>query len=431
MDKNISVLVFPCGAENALEIHQALKDVVNITLFGASSKDNHGSYVFKNYIPDIPYITSDNFINKLNEIITEFKIDVIIPTHDDVVLKLAQEANQIHAKIAVPGLEQAIISRSKKKTYELFNEYAFCPKTFNSLKEINQFPVFAKPDAGQGGKGAILIDENNIAQLLDKEHLKDYVLCEYLPGEEITIDCFTDKRGILRFAGPRKRERVFGGISVRSCTIELTAEIEYIAKTISDKMQMNGLWYFQLKKDSNGFYKLLEVSVRASGTMNLYRGLGVNFPLLAIYNLLDYDINILCNDYYLEVDRAFVNRYKHDLAYDTIYIDFDDTITKNGKVNPEVMLFLYNAKLYEKKIILLTKHEQDLHLTLNNLSIHSGLFDEIIHLNKSDLKYQYIKHTNNAIFIDNSFYERSEVKKHVNIPIFDVDAIQTLINWKN
>ena len=136
MDKNISVLVFPCGSENALEIHQALKDVINITLIGASSIDNHGSYVFKNYIPNMPHITSTNFINKLNEIIVEFNIDIIIPTHDDVVLKLAQEANQIKTKIAIPGLEQAIITRSKKKTYELFNEYSFCPKTFNNLEKI-------------------------------------------------------------------------------------------------------------------------------------------------------------------------------------------------------------------------------------------------------------------------------------------------------
>ena len=37
---------------------------------------------------------------------------------------------------------------------------------------------------------------------------------------------------------------------------------------------------------------------------------------------------------------------------------------------------------------------------------------------------------NKAIFIDNAFVERAEVKKHLNIPVFDVDAIATLINWK-
>ena len=430
MDKNISVLVLPCGAENALEIHLALKDVLNIKLFGASGKDDHGSYVFKNYIGSMPYINNNNFIFRLNEIIDENNIDIIIPTHEDVVLKLAESAGQIKAKIAIPGLEQSIISRSKKKTYELFKDHFFCPKVYNKLEEIKEFPIFAKPDAGQGSKGAMLIYENNINQLSNELH-KDYVLCEFLPGEEITIDCFTDKNGVLRFVGPRKRERVFSGISVRSFTIALTEEIENVAKVISSKMKMNGLWYFQLKKDKFDNYKLLEVSVRTAGTMNLYRGLGVNFPLLTIYNLLGYDVNIIRNDNYLEVDRALFNRYKHNIDYSKIYIDFDDTIIKQEEVNAEVMFFLYNAKINHKSIHLITKHEHNLDETLNRLKIHKGLFDEIIHLKKSESKYEFIKDADDSIFIDNAFSERIEVKNKLKMPVFDVDAISTLINWKN
>lgn len=430
MDKNISVLVFPCGAENALEIHQALKDVLNIKLFGASGVDDHGIYVFKNYIGKMPFINEDIFITRLNEIIVENGIDIIIPTHDDVVLKLAEEKEKIKAKIAIPGLKQSLISRSKKKTYNLFKDFSFCPKIYNNVYEINEFPVFAKPDAGQGAKGAFFLDKNNIgAQNIDK--LKDYVFCEYLPGEEITVDCFTDKNGELRFIGPRKRERIFSGISVRSFTIELTSEVEKIAQEISYEMKMNGLWYFQLKKDISNSYKLLEVSVRTAGTMNLYRGLGVNFPLLTIYNLLGYEVKIIKNNNYLEVDRCLLNRYSHDIEYSKIYIDFDDTIIKQNEANPEVMFFLYNAKNNKKSIHLITKHEHDLNETLQKYHIHKGLFDEIIHLKKTEKKCDFISDAPKSIFIDNAFNERMEVKNELNIPVFDVDAIPTLINWKS
>jgi hypothetical protein len=430
MDKIISVLVFPCGADNALEIHLALKDVLNIRLFGASGKDDHGSYVFQNYIGSMPYINNINFISQLNKVIKDHNIDIIIPTHDDVVLKLAELAHRIKAKIALPGLEQSIISRSKKKTYELFKDQSFCPIVYNNIDEIKDFPFFAKPDAGQGSKGAIKIDENNI-NTLPNELINNYVLCEYLPGEEITIDCFTDKKGELRFIGPRKRDRVFSGISVRSFTISLTDEIENIAKIINRKMLMNGLWYFQLKKDRFDKYKLLEVSVRTAGTMNLYRGLGVNFPLLTIYNLLGFDISIIKNDNYLEVDRAFINRYKHDLKFDRIYIDFDHTITKNNKINPEIVFFLYNAINSNKKIYLITKHNYNIYKTLNTLKLHHRLFEEIIHIKVTDSKYKFINICEKCIFIDNSFVERQEVKNILNIPVFDIDAVSTLINWKN
>ena len=429
MDKKINVLVFPCGAENGIEIHQALKDVVNVRLFGASGKDDHGRFVYENYIGDVPYITSPEFVNFINKIISHYKINIIIPTHEDVVVKLAEEQKKINTVLAIPGLHQALICRSKKKTYHLFRNYPFCPKLFFSLPSANQLPVFVKPDEGQGGKGAMVVNMEN-ANILNEGLLRDNVICEFLPGEELTLDCFTDRNGKLRFVGPRKRERILGGISVRTSTVPLTPELSEIASIISDKLKMNGLWYFQLKQDGKGAFKLLEVSVRTAGSMNLYRALGVNFPLLTIYNALGYDLSILSNDYNLTVDRALQNKYDANLQYDTIYIDFDDTITKNGKVNPEVIMFLYNAKYQNKVIILITKHENDLDETLDRLAIHKRLFDKIIQINIKDKKFKYIEKSKNSIFIDNSFQERVDVKKQHGMCVFDVDAINSLISWK-
>lgn len=429
MNKKINVLVFPCGAENALEIHLALKDVVNINLIGASSREDHGDFVFKNYIGNMPYITDNKFVEILNEIIDKNNIDIILPTHDDIVLFLAENEIIINSKIAIPGLEQAIICRSKRKTYELFKNENFCPDFFYKLNDIKTYPVFAKPDTGQGGKGAKLINEKDNFEI-NNDFLKLNVITEYLPGDEITVDCFSDKNNELRFVGPRKRDRIFSGISVKSSIIQLTDEIENIAININSKMKMNGLWYFQLKKDSNGCYKLLEISVRTSGTMNLYRGLGINFPLLTVYNLMGFEVQLIKNDFFLEVDRALFNRYRHNLEYEIIYLDFDDTVTKNNQVNPFVMMFIYNAINNNKKIKLITKHEKNLKQTLFNLSISENLFEELIHLKSYEKKVDYIVEKEKSIFIDNAFSERVEVQKQLNIPVFDVDAIAILINWK-
>jgi hypothetical protein len=246
----------------------------------------------------------------------------------------------------------------------------------------------------------------------------------------LTVDCFTDRYGILRFTGPRKRNRVFGGISVNSFTVPLSKEVENIALRINDAIKMRGLWFFQLKQDKFGKYKLLEVSVRTAGSMNLYRGLGINFPLLTVYDMLDYEIEIIMNDNYLEVDRALFNRYRSDLEFDSVYIDFDDTIVKNDMVNHNVMLFLYNMKNAGKKIRIITKHADVIDETLDKFSIHSGLFDEIIRLKPEDEKYLHINPATKCVFIDNAYKERLRVKKELNIPVFDVDAITTLIDWR-
>jgi hypothetical protein len=428
MNKKTNVLVFPCGAESALEIHSALKDIMNMRLIGASGREDHGRMVFENYYGGFPNISEPDFIEKVNLLIEKESIDLILPTHDTVLVFMAKNADKIKTKIAVPGLRQAEICRSKKKIYDLFKDFDFCPVVFQAIEDVKEYPVYVKLDEGQGSKGAfILRDKKMFEELKDPEN---YVITEFLPGEELTIDCFTDRHGNLQFVGPRIRKRVFDGVCVNSETVEATYEIKAIGKVVSDKIGIRGSWYFQLKRDENSKYKLLEASNKIAGNMNVFRGLGVNFPMLMVYDYLDYDVQVFSNDYVLEGERALLSRYNARFDYDTIYIDFDDTITKNDMVNANVMQFIYHQKNKGRVIKLITKHKEDIFGTLEKLAIHKGIFDEILHLKMEDEKYKFIKETERVIFVDNAYGERFAVKKYLNLPVFDVDALPTLIDWR-
>lgn len=428
MANQINVLIFPCGAENALEIHTALSTTVNVEVVGASSKSDHGEFVYSHYTEELPFIDHPEFIRNLNTLVEKNKIDIIFPTHDDVTLFLSEKASLIKAKIASPGLFQAEICRSKIRTYSFFSDSSFCPTVYTKLIEIPAYPVFTKPDRGQGGKGSMLLHSPAEAGRYITD--PDSVVMEFLPGEELTVDCFTDRKEKLLFCGPRSRERVLGGISVRSSRIQLTTEIEDIAVEINQRLKMRGLWYFQLKKNSENRFKLLEISARASGSMNVFRALGVNFPLLTVYDLMDQDVSIQFNDFEITVDRSLTNRYKTNIEFDTLYIDFDDTITLRGKVNPVVMMFLYRMKALDKKIIVLTQHKFDIYETLTNLRIHPDLFDAIHVLSANETKSDFIDKSLKCIFIDNAFKERQLVRDITGIPVFDVDAIAVLMDWK-
>jgi hypothetical protein len=428
MNKKINVLIFPCGSINALEIHTALKDCFNIQVFGGTSQKDHGAFVFKNYISGIPYLHAPEFINFLNRVVEENNIDVVFPTDDTAMLFFARHVDSIKAKVVQPGVLAAELSRYKDKLYKSLYTKTYCPETYTSREAVTQYPVFVKPVVGSGGQNTRIVYADDEFKKTDWN--EDFIVVEYLSGEELTIDCFSDRFHRLRFVGPRTRSRIFAGVSVNSFTIPLDEEINKIANELNEMVKFRGLWYFQVKKDRKGTYKLLEISVRTAGTMNLYRNLGVNFPMLAIYDLLERDIEIIKNDFYLEVDRTLINRYKSDLQYSTIYIDFDDTITKNGQVNPFVLMYLHIERNKGKKIKVLTRHEFDFDETLNRLAISKGLFDEVIRLTWDHKKYLYIKETSDVIFIDNAFQERMEVKKLLNIPVFDVDAVQCLIDWR-
>ncbi|MCI9075383.1 MAG: carbamoylphosphate synthase large subunit short form [Dorea sp.] len=428
MNSKIGVLIFPAGEINSVELHDALSTCVNLRLYGASSVDRHGEYIFKNYISGVPYIRESNFLSEFNRIIKRHHIDVVIPTHDDIALFLAKEREHIKAKVLTADYKTALVCRDKKETYELFSEYPFCPKTYETLKE---FPVFIKPRKGQGSVNAKCI--SCAEDIPPGICLPEYTICEYLPGHEMTVDCFTSRDGKLQAVLPRSRQRIFGGISVRGQTEAATGEIRKIAETINSKLSFLGLWYFQIRQDQEGNYKLLEISARCAGSMCLSRGRGVNLPLLSVYAAMGKDTEILENHYRLTVDRTFISRYKGDFEYNRVYIDLDDTVLINGRVNLQSIQFIYQCVNEKKQIILLTRHKAD-HAdsavdALQKHRISAGLFDEIIEIPFDIPKYTVIQ-PDGAIFIDNAFAERKSVYKHLGIPVFDVDGIEVLLDWR-
>ena len=420
----INVLVFPAGEVNSVELHDALSTCVNIELLGVSSIDRHGSYVFKNYISNVPLINEADFIDKFNEILLDKKIDVIFPTHDTVAKFFADNQDKIKAKIICADKYTADICRDKKKIYELFKDENFCPEVY---PVIDKYPVFIKPRDSQGGIGAKLIKSKEDIPL--NINLENYVICEYLDGVEYTVDCLTDKYGKLRYVSPRSRKRIFAGISASGEVEKLTSEIEKIADIINSKLNFKGLWWFQIKQDKNKNWKLLEISTRCAGTMALTRAKGVNLPLLSVYVAMGYDISIEPNDYSVKMDSTLIRRYKIDYEYDTVYFDYDDTLIIDNKVYLPAIRFLYQCKNKDKKIILLTKHDNDLKEDMLQHCISLELFDKIIELDMNESKADYIK-PESAIFIDNAFKERAEVKKRHNIPVFDVDGIEFLLDWR-
>lgn len=421
----INVLIFPAGEINSIELHDALSTCVNIELYGASSIDRHGEYVFKNYISNVPLINSPDFFEKFNALLSEKKIDVIFPTHDTVAEFFAENADKINAKIICADKETAEICRDKGKTFDLFKGYDFCPEMYDDL---NKLPVFIKPKKGQGAVGAKLIkDETDIPNNID---LKDFVICEYLSGEEYTVDCLTDKNGKLQAVMPRSRKRLMAGVCVAGQNEELTDEIKNIAETINQKLKFTGLWYFQIKKDVNGKFKLLEISTRCAGTMCLTRAQGVNLPLLSVYTAMGKDICVFKNPYNVIMDRTLISRYKIDYDYDTVYFDFDDTLIINEKVHLPSIRFLYQCRNLNKKNILITRHEKDLYETFKTFAISKDLFDEIVHIGLNDKKTDYIN-PDKAIFVDNAYQERKLVYDKFNIPVFDVEGIEVISDWKN
>ena len=423
-DGKINVLIFPCET-NSNELHDALSYCFNVNVYGASSVQRHGKFIYANYDCTLPFCSDANFLTIFNEYLDNHQIDLIFTTHDTIALYLAEHKNQLHAKIVQEDVQTMRICRSKILTHNTFIECDFIPQRYSNMEEV-VLPAFVKPDEGEGSHGAFRCDE--IMQLANIDFSK-FLITEYLPGKEYTVDCFTDRNGILSYVSPRTRDSVFGGITSSGRTIQVTDEIQHIAECINNKLSFLGLWYFQLREDKNGRLKLMEISARCAGTMCMTRAKGVNLPLLTVYAALGYDTNIYDNGNQVLCNRSLVSRYDLHIDYTDVYIDFDDTITLRGKVNTLAMFFLYQCHNQGKKVHLLTRHMCNIHDSLRKYAISENLFEDIIAVEENNHKSKYIK-VQNAIFIDNMFKERTEVRNALGLPVFDADAFEFLLDWR-
>lgn len=424
----IKVAIFPCGSEAGLEIHNALRHEKNLELFGASSVRCHGEALYANYDNTLPYITADDFVEKFNDYLRRNEIDFVFPAYDDVIIKLAQIGDRLAATAVVPSLEVCEIARSKSLTYEALKDLAICPRYTLDPSNISEFPVFAKPDRGQGSQGvAIVKDQQQLAALAERG--PGLIYCELLTGPEYTIDCFADRHGHLLFCGIRERQRTKSGISVRTTTSSTSPEIIEIAHQILKRIPFRGVWFFQLKQDAGGNLKLLEVAPRVAGSMAANRARGANLALLSLYDRQDMDVSVLVNEGHFLLERYMGNRFVHEVPYDHVYLDFDDTLTHKGKVNLTVIQFVFFCHNLGKRITLITRHAHDLSKTLASLRLSEGLFDEIVHIRDDRAKSELIAPAG-AIFIDDSFAERKDVWERHKIPVFSVDAVEALIDWR-
>lgn len=427
--KNRRVAVFPAGTEIGLELHRSLQYATWFSTYGISSVEDHSRLVYQEWSGEVPWIGEPDFLTRLNSVLQREHIQYLYPAHDDALLFLARHRRELSAELVACPVETVEITRSKRKTYSFFQGEPFLPRVYAKIDEVDTYPVFAKPDIGQGSQGARILQSRADYDGMSREG-KDLVLCEYLPGKECTVDCFTDRKGRLLFAKMRSRNRMRNGISVDSRVEDLPQAVWDIAVAINGRLRFDGAWFFQIKQDNRGQWKLLEIAARIGGTSGLTRCLGVNLPLLTLYQAMGKQVDILENRLAMQVDRALVSRYRVDYPYQAVYVDLDDTLlSRDGGIHRIVLMFLYQAVGQGKRVILLTRHRGDLEKTLEKHCISQGLFHQVIQIGEGEKKSDAIKEQE-AILIDDSFAERTEVSRSRHIPVFDVDAVECLIDWR-
>lgn len=238
----------------------------------------------------LPAGTSPQFVTTVREICRSKKIELLIPTVDAELIPLAlaiSDFNSINTQLLLSPPPALITCRDKLVLLNHCKTVIPIPVTQvlnkKSATACKSFPCFAKPRIGAGAAGIKLI--NTATDLTDLPLDESYLIQEFLPGEEYSVDVYINRDGVPVASVPRLRMKIDSGVAVAARTVQLP-ELEKLAIDTALHVGIRYVANIQFKQATDGSYKLLEINPRFPGTLPLTAAAGIDIPQLLINDAL-------------------------------------------------------------------------------------------------------------------------------------------------
>lgn len=319
--KKIRVLITAIGGPTGYGVLKCLENKPDIYIVGVDADENCYSAGKCDAFCVVPRINSDRFFNEIMKIIESYNIDIVIPTLQDELCLFEKIKEQV--KVVIPYNVSINKLLDKIEIYSLMNEKKLTemiPK-YELITNIDEYKsglkrlgypekkVCIKPINGHGGIGFKIVAEleevaknffnkqynqmitsDEIERILSISFEKTFILMEYLPGEEYSVDVLS-KDSELIVAVPRKRERVSNGIVIGG-KVEKNEMLLEAAKDIVKAFNLNNFVNLQFRLDAQGKPKLIDLNPRFCGSQIMSLGAGINFPYLNIKMLMEEKLEI-------------------------------------------------------------------------------------------------------------------------------------------
>lgn len=314
MNNKIKVMITAIGGPTGHGILKCLCDKENVFVIGIDADINCFSQKLCNKFIQVPKIHEENYLETIESIIEENKIDIVFPTLQDELEWYDEVASKSNVKIAKTKVDDYNTLLDKGLLYERLDgtnckihvpRYT-CFTGNTELKNLleNDYKIddykLLKPCSSHGGIGVMIatnhqnyldamnkrngklyIEDKNAVELF-KNIPQKYMIMEYLRGDEWSVDVLKQKGEYIAVI-PRRRVRVSNGIVIDGQVNENTQLIK-ICKDIVDELGIEGFVNLQFIPDKEGQYKLIDLNPRFCGSQIMSYGAGVNFPNLYILN---------------------------------------------------------------------------------------------------------------------------------------------------
>lgn len=290
--KTFIILISGIGTTTALSIIKGInkQQSYDVRIIGIDADQFVSGKFLVNKFYQVPLAkNAKQFENKVASIVKKEKIDLIIPIIE-YEMPLWNNLRNHHffkkTTILLPYSQTLKICLDKSQTINLFRKIGIpFPKLYSEKKDIKKFPIFIKPRKfGRASIDAYKVASRNELEFYTQKLKKNYILQEYINGDEYTADCLNDLKGNLITCVIRKRIETKGGLSTKGEIVEDNQALKYCNLIVSS-LKLPGVCNIQFFKHQNKYF-FSEINPRFAGTHALTIEGGQN-TIFFILKMLD------------------------------------------------------------------------------------------------------------------------------------------------
>ncbi len=289
--RNVRVLVTGAGGPAAVSVLKSLSADSSVSLIAADMDPwAAGLYLVP---PEartlVPAGLDPGFADAALARCVAMGVDVLIPTVDAELRPLGRargEFSQAGIELLLAPDQALDVTLDKFALAERCAGLVPVPRT-ERLDRVAEpgswtYPVVVKPRTGSGSRDISVVQSSE--DLARMGASAGFLVQQYLPGAEYSIDVLADVTGRVVASVPRVRERVDSGVSVAGRTLH-DGELERLGAAVATATGLTYIANVQFRRDAAGRPALLEVNPRVPGALPLTVASGVDMPRMALDSL--------------------------------------------------------------------------------------------------------------------------------------------------
>ena len=278
------ILIGSCGGLTGSYLTRQFRQL-GCYVIGADAGERNATRFFADEFVKLPVAKSEAFISKLLDVLRDYRIDYYIPTHSQEIRVVSQNEELLRncwsgAFLVSPSETFDMLDDKKTANAHLTAAGIPVPQMYQSLADVEQYPVFMKPNVGSGSRDSRKVETLQLAQAYEAIQ-PDSTFYRCITGTEYTVDCMFDDRGRLLGYNQRVREKSMGGAVIVTRNDYRFDILPYLKK-LESAFVFKGCVNFQYIL-SDGVPYFIDINLRyASGGLPLTVESGVHVPRIML-----------------------------------------------------------------------------------------------------------------------------------------------------